>query len=230
MRDRELYLHEELMLLALGDEKGTVAAGTMYAQGVGGAILAELVLRNRVTTVTSGRKTFAVAIDSAPIGEPVLDECLARIATAKRRATLQTWVTRLAGIHGLKHRVASGLARRGILRSDESTVLLLFRRRVYPERDHEPERRILERLDRVIRSDSRDVEPATAVLLALAHHSRLLRRVFDRDLLKRRKKRIESVIKGEAIGRATKEAIQAIETAVMVAAIMPAVIASTTTH
>ena len=228
MQDKTLYLHEQLMLLALGDEKGTIVSGSMYAQGVGGAILAELVLRNRVTTVTSGRKTFATVSNPSPVGEPVLDECLGRIAGAKRRATLQTWVTRFAGLRGLKHRVAGGLARRGILRADESTVLLLFRRQVYPERDHEPERRIIERLDRVIRSESQDVEPATAILLALAHHSRLLRRVFDKDLLKRRKTRIESVIKGEAIGKATREAIQAIEAAVMVAAIMPAVVASTT--
>ena len=37
-----LYLHEEVMLLALRDEEGTVASGTMYQYAIGAAILAEM--------------------------------------------------------------------------------------------------------------------------------------------------------------------------------------------
>lgn len=35
--DRNLYLHEEIMLLALRDKEGTVASGTMYNFAIGGA-------------------------------------------------------------------------------------------------------------------------------------------------------------------------------------------------
>ena len=44
----ELHLYEEIMLLALRDEEGTVASGTMYNYAVGGALLAELLLEQRL--------------------------------------------------------------------------------------------------------------------------------------------------------------------------------------
>ena len=39
-----LFLHEEVMLLALRDEEGTIASGTMYQYAIGAAILAELLV------------------------------------------------------------------------------------------------------------------------------------------------------------------------------------------
>ena len=47
MSDREnLHLHEQLMLLALRDEKGTLESkASMYSFALGGALLAELSLR-----------------------------------------------------------------------------------------------------------------------------------------------------------------------------------------
>ncbi len=39
-----LFLHEEIMLLALRDEEGTIASGTMYKYAIGAAVLSELLL------------------------------------------------------------------------------------------------------------------------------------------------------------------------------------------
>ena len=44
---RSLYLHEEILLLALKDEKGTFVAAS-YEMALGGAILAELLLQKRI--------------------------------------------------------------------------------------------------------------------------------------------------------------------------------------
>ena len=52
---------------------------------------------------------------------------------------MQTWVSRLTSIKHLKHIVAEELCRQGILRAEQAKVLLLFRRRVYPELDPRPE-------------------------------------------------------------------------------------------
>jgi len=43
-----LFLHEEIMLLALRDEEGTIASGTMYQYAIGAAVLAELLLNKRI--------------------------------------------------------------------------------------------------------------------------------------------------------------------------------------
>ena len=45
--------------------------------------------------------------------------------------------------------------------------------------------------------------------------------------IKQRKKRIEQIVNGEIAGKATKEAIDAMQAAVMVACIMPAIMMTT---
>ena len=130
-----LHLHEEVLLLALRNDKGTVAGGVMYQQAVGGAILAELILEGRLRTSTEGRSTDVTVENNKSLGDPIVDECLNRVATANRRAKLSTWVQRFGGLSRLKHRVATELVRKGVLREDEKRVLLLFTRRIYPELD-----------------------------------------------------------------------------------------------
>ena len=214
------------MLLALRNDKGTVAGGVMYQQALGGAILAELVFDGRVRTEAEGRSSYAIVQDSMPTGDPVLDECLKKMATASRRSKLQTWVQRFAGIRRLKHRVASGLVDKGILRESEGKVLLIFSRRLYPEVDPTWEHRVVEGLKDAVFTDSTDVDPRTSVLVALAHHTGLLKANLDRKRLKARRERIAAIVKGDAVGKATKQAVEAMHAAMTVAVIMPAVIAS----
>ncbi|MFB0553613.1 MAG: GPP34 family phosphoprotein [Phycisphaerae bacterium] len=225
-----LFLHEEIMLLALRDEKGTIASGTMYQYAIGAAVLAELLLNKRIAVGEPRRKKLVDLISSQPIGEPLIDQCLEKICNAKRRASLQTWVSRFAGVKNLKHRVARQLCDRGILRAAEDTILLLFARKIYPEINPEPERKLIERLRQAIFTDSRDVDPRTIVLVSLANSTGLLKVVFNKKELKGRKARIKEISDGEITGKAAKEAIEAMQAAIMVCCIMPAVITTTISH
>ena len=226
MNDRDrLPLHEEILLLALRDEEGTIAPGTMYQYAIAGAILSELMMRRRLEIDETGRKKLARVVDKTPTGAPLLDECLAKIASDKPR-TLDTWVGKFATIRDLKHRVAERLCDRGILREEEGKVLIVFSRRIYPETDPRPENEIVDRLRVAIFTDTR-VDPYTVVLVSLANNAGLLKVVFDKKELRGRKQRLEQVVNGEVMGRATKDAIQAMQTAVMVASIMPAIIVTT---
>ena len=224
-----MFLHEEVMLLALRDEEGTVAGGTHYTYALGGAILAELLLQGRVKVDDSGRRKLLTVKSSKPVGEPLLDECLERVKSAKRRATLQTWVARFAGVKRLRHRVALGLCERGVLRADEDTVLLIFKRKVYPEVDPKPERELIERLRQAVFTYTRELDPHTVVLAALAHGSGILRVVFDKKKLKGRKKRLEQLTNGDVAGKATREAIEAMQAAVVAATVATSV-AVTASH
>ena len=229
MRSRRLFLHEEIMLLALRDEQGTVVGGTHYSFALGGAILAELLLQERVKVDDSRRKKLLTVKSAKPIGEPLLDECLEKVRSAKRRASLQTWVGRFAGIKQLRHRVALALCERGILRADEDTVLLIFKRKVYPEVDPKPERELIERLRQAVFTYTNELDSHTVVLAALANGSGILKVVFDKKKLKARKKRLEQLTKGNVAGKATKEAIEAMQAAV-VAAMVATTVATTATH
>jgi hypothetical protein len=222
-----LYLHEEIMLLALRDEKGTVEFGSMYAYALGGAILAELLLAGRISVEESKRKLVNL-VNEDPIGEPVVDDCLQGIAEAKRRAAAQTWVRRFGSLKNLHHRVARGLCGRDILRVAEKNVLLVFRRTIYPEINPQPERKLIACLRNAIFGDSICVDPRTTILISLASSANLLRIPFDKKELKKRKKRIEQLVNGELMGKATKQAVEAAQAAAVVACIMPAMIVTTT--
>ena len=226
-RRKPLFLYEEIMLLALRDEQGTMATG-FPEQVVAGAILAELLLEGRIS-VEDTRKKLVNLQDTRPTGDPIIDECLEKMSTAKRRASLQTWVSRLAATKNLRHKAAQQLCDRRILRADEDKVLFVFKRRIYPEIDPIPEKKIIDRMRDAIFNDHAKLDPRTIVLISLANGSDMLRQTFGRKELKPRKKRIEQIENGELTGKATREVIAACQTALIVAAIMPAMI-STTVH
>lgn len=224
-RDRFLSLPEEIMLLALHDEKGTTGLESMYQYAIGGAVLAELVMRGRVRLDTSKKKLVHL-VNAKPLGDPLLDDCLTKMSVARKSAGAQTWVSRFAGVKNLKHHLAERLCDHGILRADREKIMLLFSRRIYPEIDPAPERNLIERLRQAIFSEGGNVDPRTVVLVALADSASLLNKIFDKKELKGRKDRIARIVEGEAMAEATKEAIEAVQAAVMVAVIVPTITSS----
>jgi len=230
MVSKDLHLYEAIMLLALRDEEGTVESGAMYQYAVGGAILAELLLSRRICIEEAKRKRKLVTLLSdEPVGDDLIDECLERIATARRRRAPAGWVSCFSSLKRLKHRAVEPLCRRGILAADEDKVLLIFSRSIYPEIDPVPERELIDRLARAIFTDTEEIDPETIVLVSLANSTNILRVVFDKKELKARKKRIEQIVNGEVMGKAAKEAIEAAQAAVMVACLMPAMMTTVMT-
>ena len=226
----DLFLYEEVMLLALRDEEGTIASGTMYQYAIGGAVLAELLLSERIAVEQICKRKLVNLVNSMPLGDPLIDECLEKIGQAKRRAVLETWVSRFLSVKDLKHRVAQRLCDRGILRASEDKILLIFTRKIYPEINPEPERKLIERLRHAIFTDDADIDSRTIILVSLAKSAGLLNVVFDKKKLKARKARIEQIANGEITGKAAPEAIQAVQAAIMVACIVPVMVATTVSH
>lgn len=230
--DLDLTFPEELLLLALCDEKGTQAYGSMLPYALAGGILTELMLARRVEVDRSGKRKqeLVTLCDPSPMGDPVLDDALERIATAKRRATAQTWVTRLAGRSGLRADVAAGLCRRGVLEEREDRVLLLFRRQVFPTVNPEPERRLIERLRAAVLEVGDDLDPRTAVTVALADGVGLLPAVLTKVERREHKARIEALSEGLIVGQATREAIQAVQAMLIATTAATTVAVSITTR
>jgi hypothetical protein len=220
----DLRLHHELLLLALHDEKGTLAFGQMLELGLAGAVLGELLLEERVALRPEGRRGKALVTLSsrAPFGDDILDAGLRRVAEAKRRADPPTTVSRLSRIPRLRSRTAVALCRRGILREEEGRVLLLFRRRVYPTVDPGPEATLVERIREAVDDPTAEVTPRTALLVSLARTTRTLSAIWTPKELRARKARLDALSSlGGPGGAAAREAVQAAEAA------MVAVIAAT---
>lgn len=208
-----LHLYEEVLLLALKDEKGTIAGGSAYRIALGAAILAELMLSGRIAIEQEKKKQFARVVDDRPVGDEILDEALQRVRDHKKRQQLRTWAPRFGNAKDMLHRAAQGLCRKRVLRADQDKVLWVFKRRIYPELDPKPERAIVRRLEKAI-NGAAPVDPGTMTLVAIANATNLLGNVIDKKRLKERKERIQRITSGDAAGAAAKAAVDAARAAV----------------
>ena len=224
-----LFLHEQVLLLALKPEQGTIdhKAGS-YLLGLGGAIFGDLVLTGRLK-VSPGDKRLVSLANDTPLGHDVLDSCLAWVAGAKKPAAVQFWVSRFSRTKHLKNRVARALCEKRVLREEEGQVLLFFKRAVFPQVNPAPRFEILNKLRSTVFSENRDLEANLAMLTALARVTGILGMYFDRHDLKHRKERLERITRGEACAQAVTRAVHA-ATAASVAALSTAMTAATAPH
>ena len=232
MDRRALYLHEEVLLLALRDREGTLHPSAWVHAAMGGAILAELFATNRIALSDDGkqsRSTNVEVLDATPFGEPVLDDCLGKIRDAKTPYSLQHWAG-LFGARGDLFPLAAGeLCRLGILREDEKKVLFLFSRKVYPELDGRPEEDLITRLRSAIYGSSKGIDERTRMLLAIAEKTGLLYVIFGDKEIKQRKEHIAKICEGDVAGDTTEQAVNAANAALMLT-IAPMIAMTATFH
>jgi len=239
-RNDPLSLHEQLMLLMLRDDTGTMESHTtMYQLALGGSLLAELLLAGSISVADDKQKLVRLTrakSRSNLLGDPILDECLELVSSSKRPYGAAIWVSRFGGLRRLRHRIAEGLCRKNILEDSEDKVLFFFTRAIYPTINAKPERRLVESMRDAVLGSSRNLDPNVVLLIALAHATGLLRIHFEKSELKDRKQRIKQIANGELAGTATADAVRAAQQAAQAAqaAVMTAIIASTvistTTH
>ena len=226
----DLFLHEQILLLALRDKEGTIGFDVDWQHPIAGAIVAELLLNKRVRVDGSKRRKPVTVVDFTPLGDPIIDECLEKIKKMRIQPSIEALVSKFSDVRKLKHRLAQQLCRKGILKADEDTVLGLFKRKIYPEINPEPERKLIEQMREAIFTDKDDIDSRTVVLISLAQSAGLLTMVFDKKELKQRKGRIKQLINGEIVGKATKEAIEAMHAAVAIACFVPIMAATAVNH
>ncbi|MCR9198119.1 MAG: GPP34 family phosphoprotein [Planctomycetaceae bacterium] len=220
-----LFLHHEIVLLALNDKKGTFTHG-MYLYSIAGGLLSELLLQDRIKAADDGKGDVTVPDQDLPDDE-ILCEVIQLIKACDKPRNLSHWVSKAAQIRDLPHRVAGQLAEKGIVTADEKKVLWVFSRRIYPELDGTFEDEIRQRMAALMFRDAA-ADARTTVLVALARHAGLLKENFAPAELEQHQERIVNLASGNILAEgATQETIKAIQTAIIVAAIVPSIVAST---
>jgi len=199
-----MLVAEELLLLLLDDEKGTVSA-TAADAGLAGALLLELAgsghLDDRVARVGSEPSDPALAAAWRAVDEP---------KPAKH------WVSKLPGrLKPIKGTIAQALVARGVLDERRHKTLGLFSSTRYPEVDSGPETELRARLRRVL-VDGVEPDARTTALLGLLVSLDLVKRVVERDERKAAVARAKALAERGPVGDAVHAAVQAeIMTAVM---------------
>ena len=180
----QLGLHEELLLLALRDQEGTVDDRASYYQyALAGGVLCELMASGLVTVSPEAPHWVDVvpdrgSTDARITADPVLRESLAAIHASKRRI-LTEWVSRLSSDKDLRHPVAQLLCDRRILEHRQEKVMLMFSRSTYPTVDPSVESELVRRLRSGLGDGPETLDERTRSLAALAAETGLLKMVFE---------------------------------------------------
>ena len=214
---------EDLLLLLLDDEKGTMRASTYTQTILGGGLLMELALAD-VVSVTEKKgfwqTSHVLARPGARTDDPVLDDALALVAEKERSA--QDVVNRLG--KGLKETLTARLAERGIIERRDGKIFGLFPHTTWPSTDSTHEEQVRRAIEATLLQGVTP-DPRTGGLIALLHAVGEAHKVIDLRGARARdvKARAKEVSEGAWAAQAVKDAIAA-----SIAATTAAVTAATT--
>jgi hypothetical protein len=210
-----LWLHEELLLLALEAGQGRPPVTGSLSHALAGALLAELLLNERARIEVSKRSKRLVVTRSSLLGEPLLDHWLERLRVSKP-TTAAAWVGRVAAQRGLADRVTERLWLKGTVRREERPFLLLFTRRAHPIVNTALVRASIARL-RAALLDGANVPARDLALLGLLRHAGAVRAVFNAQERKLHKKRIRQLTYSDQAAGAIADALAAVHAAIAAA-------------
>ena len=207
-----LSIAEEIVLLALDDETGKPSTRLpvhSLRNAVSGALLMDLAFENRIDTDLHR----LIVIDAAPLGEPVLDDVLAQIASDEEERGTGHWVHLIAGEYeALQPQLLDRLVARGILSQREGRLSWLHGVRCYPTVDDRPQRDVKQRITDTLVSEVIP-HPRDIAIICLADACGLWRSVVDERELADAKPRIEQIVKMDLIGQSVTRTIRELQDA-----------------
>ncbi|MDR7276659.1 GOLPH3/VPS74 family protein [Catenuloplanes atrovinosus] len=210
-----LSLAEEIVLLAYGDDGRPHGTARFLPHGVGGACLLELVVAGRVAVDGD----LVTVVDRAPTGMATVDAALERLAAEKAMPARQ-WVVEL-GRDGTDA-VLDRLVAAGVLERVRDRVLLVFPRTRFPSpHGAEPaeETGARRRMAAAVAGDG-PVDARTAALCVLVGALGWDGVIFPDVPAPRLRERLARLRDGAGV----TGALAAVEAAVAIAAVLPAVI------
>ncbi|TWT64266.1 GOLPH3/VPS74 family protein [Rubinisphaera italica] len=221
---KPLHLYEELLLLALHDEKGTLNGGYIE-HALAGAVLAELLLEDQIIIDDQANGLIKLQMDKEP-DDPLFRKAYRLINLWQKPMSLEGLLSELANLSSLRYLATEQLCDRGVVENVEETILYIFSRNIYPTLNPAPEQEIVSRIRDGIFNDEAQLDPRTCALISLAHHTDYITAAISFHERAKHKARIEVIAKEELAGSATQKAIAACQAAVTASILMTTIMMS----
>jgi hypothetical protein len=200
---------EELVLLALDDEKGTFINMSLisFEYALAGAILMDLALMNRIDTDLKN----LMLVDDAPTGDELFDCVIGMIKEVDEQKSPVFWVREIRNrIENLRELMLDKLIERGILKREEHKILWVFNQRRYPVIDDREEQEVKTRIRALVLSD--DIpDPRDIVLVSLINCCNMVDEIFTRQEQKLAYERIYQISRMDLIGQAVSKSINELQ-------------------
>jgi hypothetical protein len=215
-----MLIAEDLLLLLTADDTGRLRAdSTNIKMALGGALLAELALMQRVDLaglherVREGR---LVVRDAGPVGDSMLDEALATVGRKEGKKP-QNVVAALG--KRTRVRLYERLAEAGLLRAEEGRILGIIPIRRWPAEHTGHEASVRAGLITALRQGG-TTDDRTRALVSLLHALKAVHKAVDPDSVGLSKPELKAsakrIAEGDWVGKAVRSAIDT-ETAIIAA-------------
>ncbi|MGH3490208.1 MAG: GOLPH3/VPS74 family protein [Actinopolymorphaceae bacterium] len=213
-----MLLAEDLLLLLVDDATGKpLTDGTKLDHAIAGAVLLELALQGKVdvtaTREENRRKGRLVVRDPSPTGEAILDEALTLVAD-KQGKKPESVIGALK--KGLRERLLSGLAERGILRREEGKILGIFPTTKWGAEDSRHEDALRSRLRGVLVSGLTP-DNRSGALISLLSAIDVVPKIVESPDRRAVKRRAKEVAEGAWAADAVRRAVEAVNAATVAA-------------
>jgi len=198
-----LTLPEQLMLIALKDEKGTVLFTAMgiLPFSIIGAILIELYFADKIDYIDNR----IIIKDSTPTGNSFFDEVLKIIVDSGKKKDTKYWLLKITDkIKNSKEKTLQYLVKSNVLKEEKYKVLSLIPKTKYPTINPEPEKELRSRIKKFILHHENPDEKNVA-LLSLVQVTRLLEDLFEKSEIHEAKDRINELVERSHMGDAIRE-------------------------
>jgi hypothetical protein len=220
-----LLLAEQVLLLALDDEKGYDRSHWAGEAGLAAALLLDLGERDLLRA--DADRTLR-ALDGPLPEHEVLHRAYEVVRESGRSRDAKGWVEHLQKeLKPLRERLAHGLVERGTLSEDRSRLLGIFPRTRYPEADPHPEFEVRHNLAEVLVT-GREPTEEEALLVGLLEPLGLIDQAVPKEHRKAARRRAEEIGDRGLAGNAVRDAVREVQAAVMTAAIVATTAATAT--
>lgn len=208
-----LSLYEELYLLALDEESGTIipVAKKTISHGLAGAVLAELSFSGKVA---SNEKHRLELRDAEPAEEGILSEAIQEIQKVEKPRKLVFWVSQFSERpKKIREQIAESLVSKNVLYQDDKHF---FRHAAITEEEQisAPSKYEIKSILRAIILFTREADNRSIALLNLISACNLLNLVFTQDELAFAKRRISEELIRSALKEPQMQTIEEIGQAV----------------
>lgn len=207
-----LTLYEELFLLTIHEEKGTLigSSADQVKPGLASAILSELALMGKIQTSSNHRLQLT---DNSQTNIDVLDETLKVLKESEKERKVGYWINTLSqNKDKFRKQIIGSLVQKGIFTQEDDHLQWVVPSPLQAETKVSTKYWINKRLRGIVLA-SEEIQPRDTILLSLVRACGLLELIFLRDERKLAGRMINQLFYSQAITDPVFQTVQEIDSA-----------------
>lgn len=209
-------LAEDLMILAIDDEKGKVisSASIPIDYGLIGALIMELSLKGKIG-IDDGK---IIVLDKSSTKDELLDNVLHSIKnceTCDKEQAIKFVINKLVNDYkNIEEIIINRLISKGVIKKEEHKILWVFNFYRYPATDKTEEKTLISHIKEIV-FDNVEPDVRTSVLISFLRVCNLIEEIFTKEELEKSASKIREIAYSNEIIKAVSQSVFEIQQAIL---------------